>query len=68
MCIYTVCILCISLIIPLLLTSDSDTELREDKSKYEQKGVEDEDGLRDIVVESENEEEEEKKDDKGKRT
>lgn len=44
-------------------------ELREDKSKYEEKGVEDEDGLRDIVVESDNEkdaaEEENKNDDKG---
>lgn len=29
--------------------------MREDKSKYEQKGVEDEDGLREIVVESEDE-------------
>lgn len=44
-------------------------EGRADKSKYEEKGVEDEDGLRDIVVESDddkdNAEEEKKKDGKG---
>lgn len=47
--------------------SDSDMEGRADKSKYEEKGVEDETGLRDIVVESDDEKEEEKKDDKKKK-
>lgn len=44
--------------------SDSDMEGRADKSKYEEKGVEDEDGLRDIVVESDDEKDKKENDKK----
>jgi len=39
-------------------------EGRADKSKYEEKGVEDEDGLRDIVVESDDEKDKKENDKK----
>ena len=42
-------------------------EGRADKSKYEEKGVEDETGLRDIVVESDDEKEKEKEKDEKKK-